>query len=288
MKIVLVIHLFPSELGGYDRTIKLLMRNHVPPHSSVIIYSVLNCSDSIIDWYQSSLTKSHCIEQFNSINNSIDSRFTLDSRIVCESKFLGVNDHRRNAYRKFHNLDYIFFLDCDIVFSSTILQNYINLLSSKKLSSYSVVTPQTLKLWDSTWDIIVHPNFREKKFNSYKKENIEIINKNLLGAEKKIISCETFKFAGGWFTMFSPKLLNYVKIPRTFGGYGPDDTFIMSCMFFMKRHNMDVNQYILENEIINEIPIVDEGVIFKQTTQSQRNIGMQNFHNELLNFSKKL
>ena len=36
-----------------------------------------------------------------------------------------------------------------------------------------------------------------------------------------------FKFVGGWFTCISGKLLNRIGVPKSFGHYGYEDTFVM-------------------------------------------------------------
>jgi hypothetical protein len=56
----------------------------------------------------------------------------------------------------------------------------------------------------------------------------------------------------GWFTLVSKPLLNLVKIPESFRGYGPDDTFLMYGSQIAKEAGYNINQYILEGIYVSE------------------------------------
>ena len=58
-----------------------------------------------------------------------------------------------------------------------------------------------------------------------------------------------FKFAGGWFTTFSPKIFKLQPIPKSLGHYGLEDTFLMAALNL----NPEVVQYkICRNEGLKE------------------------------------
>jgi hypothetical protein len=63
---------------------------------------------------------------------------------------------------------------------------------------------------------------------------------------------QTFKFAGGWFTLISKNLLDRIGVPESFGHYGLEDTFIMVCSMLMQRNNEVVSQFVLENLLVGE------------------------------------
>ena len=66
------------------------------------------------------------------------------------------------------------------------------------------------------------------------------------------LKIKSFKWADGWFTTISSKLAKLIGIPKSFKGYDPDDTFMMYCCNYMKRFDINVNQYIMNNVIVCE------------------------------------
>ena len=158
-----------------------------------------------------------------------------DCNIILKNFETGVNNHRRNTYKKFQSHDYIIFLDTDLVFSNKIIQSVTDSLYQIKKDEWVVISPQTLRLWDDTWDCLVNDNFKCEMLNYYKKANIYKIHTQFINKNRNLKKLNLFKFAGGWFTVYSTKLLNFVGIPDSFGTYGPDDTFLMNCMYMMKK-----------------------------------------------------
>ena len=80
----------------------------------------------------------------------------------------------------------------------------------------------------------------------------------------------------------------YIKIPKSFGGSGPDDTFILCWMGLMRRSGKNVVQYLIENEVVVERPITNDAPKLIHSSNQQRNFATKNFHSELLKFIKKL
>jgi len=58
------------------------------------------------------------------------------------------------------------------------------------------------------------------------------------------------KFAGGWFTMLSKKLLNELPWPEDYGHYGYDDTYLMWAASVI--NNPELKQFKLKNIIVCE------------------------------------
>jgi hypothetical protein len=57
-----------------------------------------------------------------------------------------------------------------------------------------------------------------------------------------------FKFGGGWFTLYSKKLLDQINFPLTLKGYGPLDNFITKYCYL----SSNPIQYIVRNLVITE------------------------------------
>ena len=85
-----------------------------------------------------------------------------------------------------------------------------------KKDEWVVISPQTLRLWDDTWDCLVNDNFKCEMLNYYKKANINKIHTQFINKNRNLKKLNLFKFAGGWFTIYSTKLLNFVGIPDSF------------------------------------------------------------------------
>jgi len=127
------------------------------------------------------------------------------------------------------------------------------LLAKSQTPKY-IITPEYVKMWDGSWDIITNNNFINKSndpfyvlindpiddsFPTYGDINIKPLTYN----NQKI-----FKFGGGWFTLFSKELLDWIEFPRDIKGYGAIDTFIIECCRYMP----DAIQYKVENLVICE------------------------------------
>jgi hypothetical protein len=114
-----------------------------------------------------------------------------------------------------------------------------------------ILTPQFVKQWDNTWDILVndkflnHPIDYELIADVYKDTLPDIEDINI----KTLLS---FKFAGGWFTLISKDLLAQTDIPESLGHYGLEDTYVIECCKIMKNKGENIFQFILENHIIGE------------------------------------
>jgi hypothetical protein len=123
---------------------------------------------------------------------------------------LGIDDKRRSSIR-ISNPDNFIYLDCDIIFKPETLA-YLMSAAKTINNEYYIISPQTPKLWDYTWDVLVNEYYSkndygfEKVFNPY----------DVLVAEYgdvELIPINTFKFGGGWFNLISNSLLKKKDIP---------------------------------------------------------------------------
>ena len=280
-------HIFPTEFFEYERTLTILAKNLNYITGNINLYVTLNCSDSSINWSTSSKTKNFVINKFKELNKRF-SKIKVELMTKEGSSEFGVNHHRRITYQKFQVVDYIIFLDSDLVFSETILKSTLDTMRNVQKNNWNIIVPQTPRLWDTTWDCNVNDYFKKDELNSYKHTDIEGIFKKFHDKPKSFFKSDIHKFAGGWFTAYSPKLLNYIGIPDSFGSYGPDDTYIMNCMNILRNKNFNVSQYVINNEIVVEQPNKNNWVNFKTSPVHLRKNANNNFFYELREFSKKL
>ena len=154
--IKIVLHCLPNEIDQVSWIIDQLRRSSkfVDP-SKFILDFTLNISAEDINWKKSILTKEYCIDKFNSFFQK--SPFNNQHKI--SEVQTGCNTVRRNAIRTKDNTDHIIYLDTDLFFPDTILY-YIEQAINEVKSKYYIITPQIFQLWDSSWDIISHPDYR--------------------------------------------------------------------------------------------------------------------------------
>jgi hypothetical protein len=242
----IIIHLLPHEIDWFEWQAKQLKAGSYYIEDKVIIDVTLNLN--LINWEQSQIPKQYFIDKFNQIKQYFDwceIIFDIDE----DNKCLGIDDKRRNSIRQ-HNPDNFVYLDCDVIFKPETLALLINGAKQVK-EDYYIISPQTPKLWDSTWDILVNIVYSneiygfEKIIDPYTILNIDY-------GEISLLPINIFKFGGGWFNLISSKLLKFTDIPDSFGPYGIDDTYVMYCCEIMKQKQLNPQQYIINNLVVAE------------------------------------
>jgi hypothetical protein len=245
----IVIHLLPQEIDWFEWQIKQLKQGsyYLEEDDNVIIDVTLNLN--LVNWEQSKLPKQLFIDKFLQIEKLCDwgkNQFIIDE----ESKCLGCDDKRREAIRS-TQADNILYLDSDIIFKPELLKYMMD--SAKVISNeYYLISPQIIKLWDDSWDCLVHQDYLNlPPSQEYKNADpySVILNQS---QEISIKPINGFKFGGGWFNLLSTKLLKLTDMPDSFGPYGVDDLYVMLCCNVIKQKGYDVQQYVLEGMIIAE------------------------------------
>jgi hypothetical protein len=285
----IVIHLLPHEIDWFEWQSKQFKLGSYYISDKVIIDVTLNLN--LVDWNQSQLPKQFFIDKFNQIKTLWDwaeIQFIIDE----ENKCLGCDDKRREAIRS-TTADNILYLDSDLLFRPELL-NYI--IESAKLikNDYYIISPQTVRMWDNSWDIITNKQYLNTPANMetyYANDPFEIITNNF--EDLNLIPINQFKFGGGWFNLLSTKLLKLTDIPDSFGPYGIDDLYVMICCDIMKQKGYNVQQYVLENAVIienfkyrwnpykNFLYLIDKQDKFRKQAEDNLNLEIQNFINKI-------
>lgn len=288
MKTHITVHLLPHEIDWFEWQCKQLKfsSEYLDPQDTVILDATLNFN--FTDWEKSSIPSDFFESKFKlleELSSWADTRFSIDNTGRCR----GCNDNRRKAIQE-TDADNIIYLDTDLIFSTTLLATIIE--ASKQIpEEMYIISPQTSKLWDSTWDVLVNSYYEYEPYGSERTIDPYYVVNN--GSENSLRPINTFKFGGGWFNLLSIKLLRKVGIPDSFGPYGPDDTFVMECCKLMKTKNHKVQQYVLDGNIVAEnykyrtnpysnlLTTENKQVEYRQAAES-------NFVQELKNFNYTL
>jgi hypothetical protein len=285
----IIVHLLPHEIDWFEWQSKQFKLGSYYISDTVIIDVTLNLN--LVDWSKSQLPKQFFIDKFNQIKTLWDwaeTQFIIDE----ENKCLGCDDKRREAIRS-TIADNILYLDSDLLFRSELL-SYV--IESAKLikNNYYIISPQTVRMWDNSWDIITNKQYLNTPANTetyYDNDPFEIITNNF--KDLNLTPINQFKFGGGWFNLLSTRLLKLTDIPDSFGPYGIDDLYVMICCDIMKQKGYNIQQYVLENAVVienfkyrwnpykNFLSLIDKQDKFRKQAENNLNLEIQNFINKI-------
>ena len=126
--------------------------------------------------------------------------------------------------------------------------------TSYQVTGKYIITPQIVRLWDTSWDILVHKDYKhiQPKKNGYYREHHPDLTWNQKIDEVSVSLAPYIKFGCGWFTLISKELLDLTGIPEFLGHYGPEDTFTMMAGEIAKKKGHEINQYTLNGILVSE------------------------------------
>ena len=292
--------LFPWEIDTFQDTIDRLKlsANYIKDVTdyNIIVDITMNISDKAMDWDKSIVPKSFFIDSFENICSKLNYFLQTESTIDDTDTIMGCVDKRRESIEKSSEDDFILWLDSDVYFPTNILHSLISALQVID-DDYFILSPQLAKMWDSSWDVITNKKFINDDTEKRVTPGNEIVGYDLLNQqyyfneEVALSKIQTFKFSGGWFNLFSAKLLKKIGIPKSFGSYGLEDTFVMKLCLTMKHMGYDVNQYVLENVIVGQTLLNTFGNNFEfnklfeiklPPKEEQKKIAQSNFSREIM------
>jgi hypothetical protein len=293
MKGIISIFVMPQEIDDLALTLERLKRNSAftDPSIKYKVDVAISLSDELTDWENSKLPKEYFKERSIELCEKYLDWCLWDLQWD-NPNILGCVSQRRFSLEKNSDADFFIWLDTDIVFKDTTLYYATSAYQMIKAAGMDmfVVTPQFVKQWDNTWDIVTNKIYWNQPINYHL--NCDIYKEGLPQLEEVIVSqINQLKFAGGWFTLISKGLLNKIGIPELFGHYGLEDTFIMACGSVLSQRGENVGQFVLENLIVGEnhknrvnqsikkyLSIRDRKEEFKQIAHSNWELEIQKFY----------
>ena len=287
MKIVIQIFCLPYEIDELENTLNQLRRaSKYIDHSKEWILDVCMCtSDDMVNWSKSSIPKKYFEEKLLKLSWQTD---WCETNFRTSSEIKGCVSHRRYCLKEHEHTQYFIWLDTDIIFEERTLSYLENALQPVwDITPYGIITPELVRIWDNTWDCLVNETFMDKKLG-YQQEANPYLDSGIKGdvsiqkVENELSNQSRFKFAGGWFTCISGRLLREIGIPESFGHYGYEDTFIMlAAERLIQTKKQDIQQYKLKNVVvcenykyrnnshyINNLSIYDRREEYKQISES--------------------
>lgn len=255
MKGIITIFALPQELEDLALTLYNLKRNsiYLDPNNQYKIDITMCLSDELTDWDKTKLPKDYIQERTTELATKFLDWCEWNLIWGYEENVLGCVSQRRYSLENNPNADFFIWLDCDFIFKDTTLSYMTEAYQTIKESNIDlfILTPQFVKQWDNTWDVLVNKSFLNHPIDY---ELIADVYKDTLPdiGEVEVKPIPNFKFAGGWFTLISKDLLSKTGIPESLGHYGLEDTYVTECCNILRRNNENVYQFILENHLIGE------------------------------------
>jgi len=238
----IVVHIRPWEIDQFEYQLKQLIKNSYYIEDTLVLYVNMDISENVIDYNNSNIKKDYFISKFKHLEELTNKYYIAKFNIVNNLQVLST---RRQSVKE-NDCDYIIWLDSDIYFNSYTLLYLIN--SSKLIKeSKFILTPNIIKYWDSSWDCITAKEYLSMPYNHrdfFDSYSIDNTSKEEISISKN----HTVKLGAGWFNLFSNELLQEIKIPDSFGGYGPDDTYIE-----IIAAQLQYPQYIVNGCVVTEL-----------------------------------
>jgi hypothetical protein len=258
-KIVITTFIMPNEIDDLERTLADLNKaSKYVSGENYELYLALTISDFLVDWENSKLDKEYFIDRFNKLKPLTE--WAGKTSFHIREDIMGCTSLRRIAHNECTDATHFIWLDTDIVFDDKILfymENSIDAIDSENITKKYVISPECVKIWDTTWDCLVNENFLNKEIGYCRINNpfIDAGQHGEIGVEtllNDVPGQPRMKFGGGWFNCLSKELLDRTPLPESMGHYGPDDTFIMWASEKLNQNGEQMHQFKLKNYVVCE------------------------------------
>jgi hypothetical protein len=221
---------------------------HIDPQDTIYIDTALNLSSAIMDWENSSLPKEYFIKKYKILDNILKEKFIHKPFIFEGEETYGHLNLQKTTLSP--EIDYYIGLCPDIDFHEYLLYYLIEAAKTVQ-NEYFVITPQIFKSWDSSWDVLVNKRFQDIPYE--KCIDVDIHEINYMSSDLDTPSLKpilTFKYAG-WFDLYNKSYYEKLTpVLEEWNGYGPWDLYSITVNQLAKYNGVDVQQYILENQVI--------------------------------------
>lgn len=246
-KTLVSIHVMPSELEMFERFMVQYRKalHHLNSQEDDVTLKVsLNLNPELTDWENSELKQDFFVNRFATMFNGIKNI----NEIILDTSLWGTTQQKRETIGLLY--DQYIFCDADIMLHEYQLKTQLNV--SYQLDGMYIVSPSISRWWDPSWDILVHSDHKEKQLGSAHSQ--EVLDNSYTQPVKDLAAKRIpfIKFGCGMHTLYSKSFWDLMGIPESFGGYGPEDTFGMTCAQLAIQKGYDIKQYVLDGMYITE------------------------------------
>ena len=254
-KTLVCIHIMPNEIEMFQRFMEQYRKAlSYCREYDVTIKATLNLNPKLTDWENSELKQDYFMDIFNSQFQYKELKNI--NQIVLDESMWGTTQQKRESI-KIDYFDQFIFCDTDIVMHEH--QLIYQLQAAEQLEGMYILSPSLPKWWDMSWDGLVSDSMKNAEAFS---------EETMLGAftqtptNMQLKKLPYIKFGCGMHTLYSKSFWQFVGIPESFGGYGPEDTYGMTAGRIALEAGYMVNQYVLDGlyiteDYINRVPSFD-------------------------------
>jgi hypothetical protein len=210
----------------------------------VYIKATLNLNPKLTDWDKSELKQDYFIKIFN--EQFQYKEIHQLNEIILDDSMWGTTQQKRESI-KIDYFDQFVFVDTDIVLHE--FQLLYQLKAAEPLSGKFIVSPALPKWFDDSWNVLTCSGMENIAFNT--KETLDSVYLQQ-PTELNMKSTPYIKFGCGMHTLYSREFWQFIGIPESFGGYGPEDTFAMVASTRANERGYNIKQYVLDGLYITE------------------------------------
>ena len=246
-KTLICIHVMPSELEMFERLMIQFHKafRHLDKNDDVTLKVTLNLNPQLTDWENSELKQGYFVSRFGILFNGLKNI----NEVILDTRCWGTTQQKRESYKL--DYDQFIFCDTDILFHEYMLKYQLNI--SYKLDGMYIVSPSLPKWWDNSWDVLCHSDYMNKPYG-YAMDSEQPYNDAYTQSITQVRANQIprIKFGCGMHTLYSKSFWEFVGIPESFGGYGPEDTFGMSAANMALSIGYDIKQFVMDGVYIIE------------------------------------
>ena len=239
-------HVMPHEIESLERFMIQYHRAlaYLDGNDDVTLKVTLNLNPELTDWEASEYKQGYFVSRFAVLFSGIKNI----NEIILDNSMWGTTQQKRESIKLPY--DQFIFCDADIVLHEHLLKHQLSV--SYQLNDMYIVSPSIPKWWDDSWDVIVHKDLLDKP-TGYA-HTIEAIENTFTQNTSSITvrATQKVKFGCGMHTLYSKSFWDFVGIPESFGGYGPEDTYGMNCAEVAEKYGFKINQVVLDGIYITE------------------------------------
>ena len=240
----------PWEIDNALLTFTQLKKSYyyIPKDANVTIETVLNLSTKFIDWDKSVLPKDFFISKYNDISILLKD-YNHIKRIYDGDEIYGFLNLQRECISE--ETDYYIGVCPDMYFDEQLLAFLIESTRLVK-NEYFVITAQTYKRWDSSWDETTNAKFINIPYNEWDNFDLFKTRHILKNTSEEILLIPVTKNKWAWwFDLYNKKFYeNLCPVQNDWKGYGPWDWYSMMLSGYAKLVGVDFQQYMLKGQTL--------------------------------------
>ena len=239
----------------------------------VILETCLNISSYMINWEDSNIPKEFFVKKYKALKKLLPKEFTYNEKIYDGNQLYGHLDFERESISE--EIDFYINICPDTIFDEYTLAYMIE--GAKQVpNKHFIITPQTSKLWDNTWDPLVDPIYMGIPYEDWNKQSVfDIINNQKESTKDISLLPITFSKYAGWIDLYNKSYCEELApIWDEWKGKGGWDLYSMVIGNIFKKNGGDCQQYVLEGK-----------TIFRY--QYCENINLHSYYKEAINLNSQ-